>query len=531
MTPGFHIADLFDITAEAVANRWALVSDQRSVTYAALAERTDKLAAALAAEGLQRGQHVGIFLTNCPEYVETFIALVKLGAVPFNVNYRYQSEELVYLFNNANAAAVVHGASLASIVDEIEGRVPSLRMRIEVADVFDTGNGASLDYEALIQSADRPQQPFPRSEDDYLLLYTGGTTGMPKGVMWPHRAFFFACLGGGGLFHPSGPVTQPQDIAERAQNGYQLRMLTVAPLMHGAAIWSALAALLGGLTLVLDTSKTFDADCIWSVIERHSVNIVQIVGDAMAIPLRDALKLHPGRWSLDSVVGFGSGGAVFSAHVKADIQELLPNVMITDGMGSSETGISGMAEPSPDGMMRLNANEYQQVIVEGRIGLVGETGLVGRAGHIPLGYYGDPEKTAEAFQEIAGQRWSITGDSGRLDADGKITVFGRGSTCINTGGEKVFPEEVEEVLRGHPHVFDAVVTAKPDERWGERVVAIVSSRRSHDPAPSYDDLKTFAAQHLAGYKVPREIIWVESIPRSPAGKQNYQWARSYALAH
>ena len=230
---------------------------------------------------------------------------------------------------------------------------------------------------------------------------------MPKGVMWPHRAFFFACLNGAGYYHPDGPCKEPEDIAARATGGYSLTMFPTAPLMHGAAIWAALGAILSGLTLVLDPVRSFDACAIWDRVEREGANMVQIVGDAMAIPLRDALRDNPGRWNLGHVVNLGSGGAVFSETVKADIRSLLPNASITDGMGSSETGVSGMAVPSDEGMMRLPVSDVQTIIVDGRLGSRGETGFVARSGNIPVGYFGDPEKTAETFREIDGRLWSV----------------------------------------------------------------------------------------------------------------------------
>jgi fatty-acyl-CoA synthase len=255
--------------------------------------------------------------------------------------------------------------------------------------------------------------------------------------------------------------------------------------------------------------------------------MIQFVGDAMATPLRDVLRAHPGRWNLAHVVNLGSGGAVFSQHLKDDLKQLVPSAGITDGLGASETGMSGLAEKSDEGVMRLPANEYQQVVVDGRIGIVGETGFVARTGNTPIGYYNDPVKTSETFITIDDKLWAVSGDAGRLDDDSKITVFGRGSTCINTGGEKVFPEEVEEALRTHPAIFDAVVAGRPDERWGERVIGIVSARAGV-AQPAYEDVKVYLADKLAGYKLPKALVWVDEVKRSPAGKQDYRWAKDMA---
>ena len=299
-------------------------------------------------------------------------------------------------------------------------------------------------------------------------------------------------------------------------------------LMHAAAVWATWSGLLNGLTIVLDEARSYDPEAVLDKIERLGVNIVQIVGDAMAIPIRDALNANPGRWNLSGLVNFGSGGAVFSAHIKDDIRKHLPDTChVSDGMGSSETGISGQAAASSDGVMRLPANEVQQVVVDQRLAEVGETGLIARCGHTPVGYFGDPVKTAETFRRIDNKLWAVSGDAGRLDADGMITMFGRGSTCINTGGEKVFPEEVEEALRAHPAVFDAVVAGQSDDRWGERVIGIVSLRQGVSQ-PDFAEIKSFLADRLAGYKVPKGLVWVEAVRRSPAGKQDYRWAKEVA---
>ena len=295
--------------------------------------------------------------------------------------------------------------------------------------------------------------------------------------------------------------------------------------MHGAALWAVWSAMLNGLTIVLDESPRFDAEAVWDKAASAGVNMVQIVGDAMAIPLRDALRENPGRWDLSAVVNFGSGGAVFSRHVKDDLKAMLPEgATITDGMGSTETGTSGAAETSAEGMMRLPSSDNLKVVVDDRFAAVHESGFVARSGNTPVGYFGDPEKTAEVFRMIDGCLWAISGDTARLDPDGMITVFGRGSTCINSGGEKIFPEEVEEVLRAHPAIFDAVVTGQADPRWGERVVG-VASLRAGAQQPDFDDLREFLRGKLAGYKLPKALIWVENVKRSPAGKQDYRWAR------
>lgn len=525
MASQFHLADLFETVARTVPDRVALIGDNARCSFAELNDRCDRLAAGLAAQGIRRGDAIGLYLYNAPAYLEVFIAACKLGAVPYNVNYRYRADELRYLFANADSAAIVHGAEFSPIIRDVRADVPTLKLTIAVADGSGEDISGSVDYDSLL--AHEPGGPWERSEQDYLLCYTGGTTGMPKGVMWPHRAFFFACAGGAGFFNPHGPAQTPADIESRSRDGYPLKLFPLAPLMHMAAMWALWGALLNGVTIILDEGRAFDPERMLDTAEREGANMIQFVGDAMATPLRDVLRAHPGRWNLAHVVNLGSGGAVFSQHLKDDLKQLVPSAGITDGLGASETGMSGLAEKSDEGVMRLPANEYQQVVVDGRIGIVGETGFVARTGNTPVGYYNDPVKTAETFVTIDGKLWAVSGDAGRLDDDSKITVFGRGSTCINTGGEKVFPEEVEEALRTHPAIFDAVVAGQPDERWGERVIGIVSARAGV-AQPAYEDVKAHLVDKLAGYKLPKALVWVHEVKRSPAGKQDYRWAKDMA---
>ncbi len=520
----FHLADLFEIVAARIPSRIALADEKGELTYAELEARSSRLAAGLYAQGIKRGDHIGLYLMNGPEYLESFIALIKIGAVPFNVNYRYGFEELKYLFGNADAKAVIHGVEFAPHVERLIAELPELTISIGVGDGNDALAG--LDYAELMRS-DAAGAVYDRDETDYLLQYTGGTTGMPKGVMWPHKAFFYACLGGGGLYLRKPPIQMPFEQADIAEGMYPWRIMPLAPLMHGAAMWSALTALLGGVTIVLDPLHDgFNAERIWERVACEGVNSVQIVGDAMAIPLLEALKANLDRWDLSRFMHLGSGGAVFSGHVKGEFKGPIPNIMITDGMGTSETGISGMGAPvKQGGFMRLPVDEWQAVISDGHIVDVGEEGYLARSGHTPIGYYGDLEKTTEIFQEINGKLWVLTGDQARLDDDDMMTVLGRGSTCINTGGEKVYPEEVEEVLRAYPVIHDAVVVGLPDPKWGQAVGAVISLSQGTAP-PSLAEVKEFCRDKLAGYKLPKTIKVEPEIQRSPAGKQDYNWAKS-----
>lgn len=526
MASTFHLADLFETVAATLPDRVAVISDSLSLTFSELNGRANRVAFGLANHGIKRGDTVGIYMLNRAEHIEAFIAIIKMGAIPFNVNYRYTSDELRYLLVTAKAACVIHDPEFADTLAQASKGLSDLKLCVSVDNGKEACAKGGLRYSDLLQSETKGS--WIRDESDLILTFTGGTTGFPKGVMWPHKAFLFACAGGAGMFNPAGPIVEPADIADRAARGYPLRVFPIAPLMHGAALWTLWSSLLNGITIVLDESGKFDADAIWDRIVKYDVNIIQIVGDAMAIPLRDALKENPSRWDLSKIFNFGSGGAVFSQQVKDDIRVFLPPTAgITDGLGSSETGISGLAAASSEGLMSLPSDENQKVVVGDRFAEIGETGLIARSGHIPVGYYGDPEKSAEVFRMLDGRLWAISGDSGRLDNDKNITVFGRGSTCINSGGEKIFPEEIETALRSHPAINDAVVAGRKDERWGEIVVGIISLKPGNEK-PDEAQIREHLIGQLARYKIPKALIWAEEIPRSPAGKQNYRWAKEVA---
>jgi fatty-acyl-CoA synthase len=525
----FNLADLFAIAAETVPEREALVCGPVRRSYRELEQRIERLAAYLRAKGVGPGDTVGLQMYNSAEYLEGFFAACKIRAVPFNVNYRYVSDELRYLYANAGIKALIYGASLE---DRVQGGLPAaggLKALLRV------GPGSSAvpaeDYDKAIAAAPPWVDDIPLADDDISLLYTGGTTGMPKGVMWPHKSLFYASLGGGGLYAGNNPIEQPDQLPERINASYQMRNLPVAPLMHGAALWATLIWLYAGHTVILDDANEFNAERIWDLVVRENVNSIAIVGDAMAVPLLDALKAHPGRWDLAQVFNLSSGGAVFSAHVKEAIKAFLPDhAMITDAMGSSEGGQIGLGSRSADGgLLSIPPRPDVTVLVDRtRLAAPGETGIMARSGNLPAGYYGDPVKTVETFVTIDGQRYAVTGDAARLEADGSVTVFGRGSNCINSGGEKVFPEEVEEVVRKHDGIADVLVVGVSDQRWGQKVVAVISLR----PGASVDaeELRRHCREHLANYKVPKECIFVDKVVRSPAGKADYRWAKATADA-
>ncbi len=523
--PTFNFADLFDVVAAAVPERAVVVCVDGTLTYAELARRSSALAGYLAANGIRRGDNVGLQLSNGPAYLEGFLAACRIGAVPFNVNYRYVRGELKYLYDNSDVAALLFNSELADSVLPVAAEVESLKLLLAVGEEVEADDRRVKSYEAAIAEGLDEPDPSSRRDEDLLIIYTGGTTGHPKGVMWPHKSLFFGALGGGGFFHPAGPVQSPQELAERVEQTPWLKTMPLAPLMHGAALWSAIASLLAGHTIVLNPEGRFDAAQIWDTVERQAVNILQIVGDAMATPLIDTLEANAGRWNLPALSYIGSGGAVFSEHLQDRFRKLLDSVTISSALGATETGTMGPGDrETEDGIMRYNARPDLAVVVDAeRLAEPGETGIVARRGVVPVGYYGDPEKSAETFVKIDGVDYALGGDAARLEEDGSITVLGRGSMCINTGGEKVFPEEVEQVLKSHPAVLDALVVGVPHPRWTQMVAAVVALREGCDAG--VEALQEHCREQLAGYKVPREIRYEPELKRSAVGKPDYAWAK------
>ncbi len=538
MSKAFNLADLFEMVADKVPERDALVCGDQRATFAQLEERANQLAHYLSSQGVGPGHHVGLYMYNCNEYLEGMMACFKLRAVPVNVNYRYVQEELSYIFNNADMVACIHHREFTPHIAEIRHEAPDLKTFVSVEDgsTEDLSTIASVEYESAMAGHSSERDFGERSDDDIFLLYTGGTTGMPKGVMWPHKNLFFAALGGGGWFHPDGPITAPEQIAGRIGD-FPIIGMALAPLMHGACWWYACIQLLAGNAVVLNPHRSMDGAQVWDIVEKEKVNSVSIVGDAMAIPLLDALKVNPDRWDLSSVFNVGSGGAVFSVSKQEEFKAHFPNVFISNSFGSSESGNmgfdSGEKKSEEKGLGNVVQSDFMDVItdVEGEPHAhvkPGEMGIFARSGYIPVGYYGDPVKTAKTFFEVDGKTWLLTGDEARLEDDGSITVYGRGSNCINSGGEKIFPEEVEEALKAHPDVFDCLVVDTPDERFGSKVTAVVATRGG--ASLSLDSLQEEARKHIAGYKVPRELHLVDEIPRAPSGKPAYPKAKVIALS-
>ena len=524
MARTYNLADLFEIVAGVVPERKAFVCGDKQLSFAQLNIRANQLGNALRAKGIKRGDNVGIQLYNSAEYLETFFACMKIGAVPVNINYRYVAHELKYLYTNLDMKGLVYGADFEAEVQKALAESPNVQLPIQVA-------GAGSAYEALLATGAAELSDPDRSENDHYILCTGGTTGMPKGVVWTHKAVFMAALGGGGIAFRQGPIQAPEQLGMMVPHGPELRVFAVAPMMHGAAMWSTLIYLFGGFGIVVNDEQAFNPEHIWDIVVRDRVNIMSIVGDAMAQPLIAALEKNPGRWNLQGIVSCGSGGAALSEQLQKRLKPFLPpHAVIFNGIGSSETGIVGNGEKPVDGNGMIVIAARPDLAILGDDGQFmskpGDEGQLIRTGYTPIGYYNDPKKSAETFVTIADRVWVLSGDRARIAADGSYVMLGRGSQCINTGGEKVFAEEVEEIARHYDAVEDVLVVGLPDERWGNKVVAVVevAAGKTFDVGDFNEILRT----KLSGYKVPKAVYLTDKVKRSPAGKADYPWAKKFA---
>ncbi|MBI4516202.1 MAG: acyl-CoA synthetase [Deltaproteobacteria bacterium] len=530
----FNLADLFEHAVDHFGEREYLVCDGKRRTYREMDERANRLAHHLASAGIGPGDHVGIYALNSVEWVETAWAVFKLRAVWVNINYRYVEHELEYLFSNADLKALVYQRSFAPRVAGVLPAMPLLRHSLVIEDGSpeDAAAVGSLEYEEALAAASPVRDFGPRSGDDLYILYTGGTTGLPKGVVWRHENVFMAL--GGGIDAISGErVARPQDMVEKGKTGMVLTFLPIAPLMHGASQWAVMGQSFVGNKIVL--MGKFEPRAVWALVERERINSIMITGDAMARPLIEALNAPAAPWDTSSLFLLTSSAATFSPSVKEQFFARFPNLMMFDAVGSSETGNAGMVMvqagqtamsggPTIKGLKQTIVLDEQGQPVKAGSGTIGKLAV---SGDIPLGYYKDPQKTAETFVVFNGVRYSVPGDFAMVEADGRITVLGRGSVSINSGGEKIFPEEVEIAVKSHPDVFDCTVVGVPDERWGQRVVAVVQPRPGATPALA--SIQEHCRKLIAGYKVPRQIHVVDTIVRSPSGKPDYRWAKAAAM--
>jgi acyl-CoA synthetase (AMP-forming)/AMP-acid ligase II len=534
----FNFADLFEHAVDATPDRVAVVVGDLHLTYADLDERVNRLAHHLSDHGIGAGDHVGIYGLNSAEWIESMLAAFKLRAVPININYRYVTAELAYLFSHADLTALIHDQAFGPLVADALDALPMLRHVV----VIDDGSDAeiaegSVTFEEAVASG-RPDRGFAdRTGDEHYIIFTGGTTGMPKGVVWRHEDVFFAL--GGGFDAVSGePVADDRQLAEKGASGPPMVSLCAPPLMHGAAQFGSLRPLTSCGTVVY--VPNFDPVEVWETVERERVNGLMIVGDAMARPLLEALAVDVERWDLSSLVVIGSSAVAFSPPVKQRFVTALPQLIISDAIGSTETGHNGTsvrtstsdAAPVTEGLGVTVEAMPGTVVLDGDLRPVvpgsGVVGLLARSGNVPLGYYKDDAKTAATFVTAPdGVRYAMPGDFARVEANGSITLLGRGSVSINSGGEKIYPEEVEGAVKTHPAVLDAIVVGAPDERWGSIVTALVALRPGHD-APSLEQLADHCRASVARYKVPRRLVVVDEVRRSPSGKPDYPWATELA---
>ncbi|HET7196627.1 MAG TPA: acyl-CoA synthetase [Nocardioides sp.] len=537
-----NIADLFEHAVDAVPENPALKVADRIVTYAELEADANRLAHHLQAHDVGPGDHVAIYSKNSVEHVVALLAVTKIRAVNINVNYRYVESELDYLFDNADVVAVIHERTYAPLVAACFAKHEKLRHAVVMPDALAPDDdsdvssyGGVLWSDALAgQSAERDFGE--RSADDLHIIYTGGTTGFPKGVMWRHEDFW-RVLGGGIDFYTGAPLEE----YDQSKQAVEPRMVTfpLSPLMHGGAQAGLLMHLFAGHLTLLEPK--FDPVRTWEIIEREKVQLIFMTGDAMARPLIEAYeqKLADTGTAYDcaNLIAISSSAAIFSPPVKARWMAAFPDSIFTDSIGASETGFQGMGMQdknsiNADGpLVGLGPNSVV-IDEDGRIldtqTDVGKVGRLGRGGSVPVGYYKDPEKSARTFLEIDGERYSVPGDFARIEGDGKVTMLGRGSNCVNTGGEKVYPEEVEMAIKGHPAVYDALVVGVPDDRYGQAVAAVVELREGQ--TVDLEELRTHLRPLLSGYKLPRALTVVDTVPRNATGKAQYPRAKELALA-
>ncbi|TVS88744.1 acyl-CoA synthetase [Mycobacterium helveticum] len=541
----FTVPAVVAAVAAAIPDRDLLIQGDRRYSYAQVIERSNRLAAYLHSRGLgchtersalaghEAGQDLlGIYAYNGNEYVEALLATFAARVAPFNVNFRYVKNELHYLLADAGASALVYHAAFAPRVAEILPDLPRLRVLIQIAD--DSGNDllyGAVDYEAALASVSPEPPPVRHSPDDLYVLYTGGTTGMPKGVLWRQHDIFMTSFGGRNLI-TGEPARSVEEIVARTTAGPGTTLMILPPLMHGAAQWSVMTAISTGQSVVFPSVVDhLDAEDVVGTIEREKVAVVTVVGDAMARPLVAAIE--KGGADVSSLGVVANGGALLTPFVKERLIEALPHAVVVDGVGSSETGAqmhhmsmpgavsTGIFNAGPDTF--VTAEDLSTILPPGHEGI----GWLAQRGYVPLGYKGDAAKTAKTFPVIDGVRYAVPGDRARHRADGSIELLGRDSVTINSGGEKIFAEEVETAIASHPAVADVVVAGRPSERWGQEVVAVVAL--AEGARADADELVAHAATSLARYKLPKAVVFRAAIERSPSGKADYRWARDQAV--
>jgi 3-oxocholest-4-en-26-oate---CoA ligase len=531
-----HFSYLWERVADATPDAPAVVQGSRSLDWREYEARAGRLAQAFLDAGLGAHSKVGMYLYNSPEYCETNFAAMKMRGIPVNVNYRYLDDELAYLLDNSDSEALVFHSSLGDRVARVAPRMSRLKLLVEVDDgpASDGSHGVAraVAYEDIQRRLSPAARISPRGDEVYM-FYTGGTTGMPKGVMYPLSGFTDFFLKTYPQMVGLAPVPDPSVLPGLARELRAAGKATVSmsgpPLMHGTGCWLGMMVphMLGGTAVLLE-KRGLDAHELWDVVARNRVNLLVVVGDAFAKPMLRALEENPGRWDASCLSLMVSSGAMFSLEVKQALTRHLPGLTIADVLGSTEggMGMSFAKKGATAETAKFKLNPTTRVFKEDGTPVQpgsGEIGMIANGGMVPLAYYKDPEKSARTFREVNGVRYSFPGDMATVEADGTITLLGRGSNCINTGGEKVFPEEVEEALKQHPAVEDALVFGVPDDRFGNRVVGVTSL--ASGAAASAEDVIADAKRRLSSYKLPKELVIVERVPRAPNGKADYPAAK------
>lgn len=534
MADNWNYGDMLDAVAKVVpADQAALVHGDRVIGWADFDRRTNNLAANLLAEGAKTGDKIAFYMRNRAEYCESIAAAFKARLTHVNVNYRYIDDELIYLLDNADATVCIYAAEFAAHVREIKDRLPLVRQWIEVDDGH-PGIESTVSYDEMVSTGDGNPLGAVRSPDDLLFLYTGGTTGMPKGVMWRHNDIWQALGGGGNPRIGVAPCADMNELVERVKTNPTPVQLPLPPLMHGTGLVGAINVMMMGGTCVTLPSRSFEAELALEAIDRNGVTAVTIVGDAFARPMLETLDANPGKYDFSSVSIISSAGVMWTKEVKAGLLRHNENLLLVDGFSSSEAiglGSSVMTKDETIEVAKFTIGPACKVFTEDHREVTPgstETGMVAVTGFLPMGYYKDQAKTDATFKMINGVRYSIPGDWVQVEEDGSLVLLGRGSNCINTAGEKVYPEEVEEALKFHESVADCLVVGIKDERWGQSITAVVQLNPGFELEET--ELRDFSRKHLAGYKIPKRILVKEDLERAPNGKANYQLIQKFAEA-
>ena len=532
-------ASVWEKNSDVIPDKIALICGDNEVTWREYDQRAAKLATLLTNAGLGDDSKVGLYLHNSNEYLESQYSVFKIKGVPINVNYRYKEEELIYLLENSDSEAIFYQSCYAEQIASIKDKLPKVKLYIQVDDKTNETLDFAQDYESSISEC-QPMERQERSEDNIYMLYTGGTTGMPKGVMYQHGGHLKGMLNTAGAWGLI-PVQEKIDVDSVALEVKKLAdedrlpiSIPACPLMHGTGMWlGAIIPHLVGGTVVTLPNLGFDPDGLLKEVEKRKANNIVIVGDAFAKPIMDALdkaESEGSPYNLESINTVISSGVMWSSEVK---QGLLKHhdMVLVDAMGSTEGGMgsSRASRDNPAETAKFVLNPGVIVITdEGELVEPGsdKTGKIGTSGLVPLGYFKDEKKSAETFKEFQGVRYSFPGDYAKVEADGTITLLGRGSNCINTAGEKVYPEEVEEAIKRNDDIFDCLVVGLQDDRFGQKVVALASFQEGREIQEQ--DLIAFTREHLAGYKLPKQVLFVDEVMRAPNGKANYKWAKETA---